>query len=85
MKFSHRRSKMAVEHLALNVTPDQDPKALRPKIFSGILDHLTDRGETLLDLGAGGCAFSIFACDLGYRVTAVDARTRAASGRARID
>jgi SAM-dependent methyltransferase len=75
MGLWNRRPKLTVDHLTLDVAyPGQPPKELRPKIFSGILDHLAGRGETFVDLGAGGCNFSIFARDRGYRVTAVDAR-----------
>jgi hypothetical protein len=75
VRFWARPSKMAVEQLAFDaIDPAQPPKALRPQLFASILDHVTSPGATLLDLGAGACKLSMFARDLGYRVTAVDAR-----------
>lgn len=48
-------------------------KPFREVIFVEILKTLTP--GTLVDLGAGHCAFSVIAHNLGFKVTAVDART----------
>lgn len=48
-------------------------KPFREVIFAEILKTLNP--GTLVDLGAGHCTFSVIARDLGFKVTAVDART----------
>jgi hypothetical protein len=46
---------------------------IRVGTFSGLVGE--GRGRTLLDLGAGPCIFAAIARDMGWVVTAVDART----------
>jgi tetratricopeptide (TPR) repeat protein len=49
--------------------------AARMRIFRYLLGCVAKQGDRVVDLGAGHCAFSRVARDMGHLVTAVDART----------
>ena len=49
--------------------------AARMRIFRYLLSCVARAGDRVVDLGAGHCAFSVAARDMGCTVTAVDART----------
>lgn len=56
----------------VNISPVKG-QPFREVIFAEILKTLNP--GALVDLGAGHCAFSVIARNLGFKVTAVDART----------
>ncbi len=69
---------MIIKEIKSGLAQDPNyPDRIRGRIFVQILEEVLKHkdGETLVDLGAGHCLFSIKARDHGYDVTAVDART----------
>ena len=70
---SYRKGVTATRFARTHGLPDPDPKMHKGMVFRSLLSVM--RPGRLLDLGAGKGNFSLIAAQLGWDVTAVDART----------